>query len=181
MPMPLPPSVFDSAPRDNTSGEPVQPVLGADAAAVLRQFRVLFSAVRSHFQLIEKRTGLGGAQMWALSVLQRQPGIGVGELARAMDIHQSTASNLVRALTAKGLLTSTRAGEDRRLVQLTITPAALSLLSLAKGPVQGVLPEALGRMDADSLSRLHGDLGRLILLVGAGADSAAANKPLADM
>ena len=98
-----------------------------------------------------------------------------------MDIHQSTASNLVRALTAKGLLTSTRAGEDRRLVQLTITPAALSLLSLAKGPVQGVLPEALGRMDADSLSRLHGDLGRLILLVGAGADSAAANKPLADM
>lgn len=72
--------------------------IGADAARVLRRFRLVFNAVKTHFQQVEKRTGLGGAQLWALSIIRQRPDIGVGDLANAMDIHQSTASNLVRAL-----------------------------------------------------------------------------------
>ena len=70
---------------------------------MLRQFRVVFNAVRTHFQQVEKKVGIGGAQVWALSVIRRTPGAGVNSLAQAMNIHQSTASNLVRQLaTALG-------------------------------------------------------------------------------
>ena len=41
----------------------------AQSTRVLRQFRLIFSSVRRHFQLIEKSAGVGGAQIWALSLV----------------------------------------------------------------------------------------------------------------
>jgi DNA-binding MarR family transcriptional regulator len=155
--------------------------LSTQAQTVLRQFRVLFSAVRSHFAHIEKLTGVGGAQVWALSLVQSHPGMGVGELARAMDIHQSTASNLVKSLITRGLMSSARSGADRRAVQLSVTAQAGPLLNKVRGPIQGVLPDALERMDPAALHRLHQELQGLIALLGDEVDTSAANRPLADM
>ena len=84
------------------------PVDTADPAQVLRQFRVVFAEVRHHFQQIEKQVGIGGAQVWALSIIGQRPGLGMAELAAAMDVHQSTASNLVRQLLKRGLMRSDR-------------------------------------------------------------------------
>ncbi|HYR24709.1 MAG TPA: MarR family winged helix-turn-helix transcriptional regulator, partial [Aquabacterium sp.] len=92
----------------SVAGHPGEVELPHEAAAVLRQFRVVFNAVKTHFQRVESHSGLGGAQLWALSVVARQPGTEVGTLACAMDIHQSTASNLVRALSKKGLIGTSR-------------------------------------------------------------------------
>src|SRR4051812_17606978 len=76
----------------------------ARAIRVLRSFRLVFNAVKDHFRQVEKKTGVAGAQIWALGAVHQAPHIGVTELARAMDVHQSTASNLVRSLADKGLL-----------------------------------------------------------------------------
>ena len=91
-------------------------------AQVLRRFRVVFNTVRGHFQQVEKQAGVGGAQVWALSVIRDQPGIGMGGLAKSMDIHQSTASNLVKALQKKEMLSMTKAVVDRRNVELPSCP-----------------------------------------------------------
>lgn len=151
----------------------------ASPAQVLRRFRQVFNAVRSQFAQIEKRTGLGGAQLWALSIIQQRPGIGVGELARVMDVHQSTASNLVKVLVQRELLQVLRDGPDRRAVQLRLQPAAARLLRRAPGPAEGVLPQALQSLDAATLARLDGDLGQLITLLG--TDDRAANIPLSQL
>jgi DNA-binding transcriptional ArsR family regulator len=82
------------------------------AARVLRRFRLVFNAVKSHFRAVETKAGVSGAQLWALSVVRRQPGIGVGDLARAMDIHQSTASNLLRGLIDAGMVVAAREGTE---------------------------------------------------------------------
>lgn len=151
----------------------------ASPARVLRQFRVVFNAVKSHFQQVEKQVGLGGAQVWALSVVDAQPGIGVSELARAMDIHQTTASNLVKALVGRGLLAAQRAEDDRRAVRLHLLPPARDVLATAPGPFAGVLPEALAGLDPETLARLAEDLDRLIGQLR--ADPRAAGIPLADL
>ncbi len=164
------PSTRDAFPED-----PAQD----DAALVLRQFRQVLNAVKTHFQQVEKQSGLGGAQVWALSLLQQHPGIGVGELARAMDINPSTASNLVRLLTEKGMAEGRKEGIDRRAVQLHILPAGTRALRRAPGPFSGVLPEALKSLDPASLRRLRQDLGRLLVLLD--ADEAAARIPLGEM
>ena len=145
---------------------------------VLRQFRQVFNAVRTHFQQIEKKAGLGGAQLWALSLIEAQPGIGVGQLARAMDLHPSTSSNLVKALIEREYI-STRRGNDRRAVELEILPAGRKVLSRAPGPFNGVLPKALEGLDERTLMRMSKDLATLLAALD--ADERAAKLPLSDM
>jgi DNA-binding MarR family transcriptional regulator len=148
-------------------------------AQVLRRFRVVFNAVRTHFSQIEKQVGLGGAQVWALSVIKDNPGIGMGGIASHMDIHQSTASNLIKVLLIKELITVKKSAEDRRSVRLTILPAGKKILSKVSGPFEGVLPAALSSLAPDVLARMDGDLHQLIGLLN--ADEAAAEIPLAEI
>ena len=155
------------------------PAVNEAAARVLRRFRLVFNAVKTHFQQVEKKAGIGGAQLWALSVVRAAPGIGVNGLAQAMDIHQTTASNLVKALVAAELVAAEKKGPDRRAVQLHILPAGGRVLRKAPGPFAGVLPEALGRLDAKTLDRLDRDLA--LLLAELHADERAAGIPLAQM
>ncbi len=149
------------------------------AARVLRQFRIVFNAVKTHFRQVERDTGVGGAQLWALSAIERRPGIGVTELARELDIHQSTASNLVRTLSERGLVATAREGLDRRSVALRVLPAGQAVLGRAPQPFSGVLPDALASLDPSTLVRLEQDLGRLIDLLE--ADEASGKLPLAQL
>jgi DNA-binding MarR family transcriptional regulator len=149
------------------------------ATRVLRRFRLVFNAVKKHFQQVERKVGLGGAQVWAMSVIEHQPGIGVGGLAAAMDIHQTTASNLVKSLAAAGMVATARNGPDRRAVQLKLLPAGARVLRRAPGPFAGVLPDALGRLDATTLERLDADLSALLSVLH--ADERASGIPLAQM
>ncbi|HSH95031.1 MAG TPA: MarR family winged helix-turn-helix transcriptional regulator, partial [Roseimicrobium sp.] len=64
--------------------------------------------MRKHFRATEQRVGISGAHVWALSVVNEHPKIGVGALATVMDVHQSTASNLVRLLLAEDLVAAER-------------------------------------------------------------------------
>lgn len=133
---------------------------------MLRRFRVVFNAVKTHFRQVEAHAGVAGAQVWALHVIQQQPGIGVGGLARAMDIHQSTASNLLKPLLEKGMVGADREGADRRTVHLRISARGRAVLKNAPGPFTGVMPEALKKMDAATLARLDRDLSTLCQLLG---------------
>jgi hypothetical protein len=62
--------------QDTPRAESLQPPAGAEAdaadaaraekaARVLRRFRMVFNAVKTHFQQVEKQAGIGGAQVWA--------------------------------------------------------------------------------------------------------------------
>ena len=155
------------------------PLPAVTNAQVLRRFRVVFNTVRGHFQQVEKQAGVGGAQVWALSVIRDQPGIGMGGLAKSMDIHQSTASNLVKALQKKEMLSMTKAVVDRRNVELTILPAGLAVLAKVTGPFEGVLPEALGQLPPETLARMDRDLNELIQLLK--ADEKAGGIPLGQL
>lgn len=161
---------------DNTSS----PAPGAgDPAAqrVLRQFRIIFNAVKTHFRQVEHEAGVGGAQLWALAAIERAPGIGASALARALDVHQSTASNLVRGLVERGLVSAGREGADRRNLSLRLLPAGREVLARAPQPFAGVLPAALAGLDEPTLQRLEQDLARLIAALD--AEDGAAQVPLA--
>ncbi len=167
-----------TAPRDpqpDRTGDPNAP----GAARVLRQFRLIFNVIKTHFQQVEKKVGVGGAQVWALHVVHQRPGIGIHALARAIDVRQPTASNLVRSMVDQSLLQVRKEGPDRRAVQLHLLPRGLDVLQRAPGPFAGVLPQALENLDAETLARLERDLAELIGLLG--ANERGAGIPLAQM
>ncbi len=153
---------------------------GSDPAGrVLRQFRIVFNAVKLHFRQVESAAGVGGAQVWALSVIQARPGVGVSELGRAMDVHQSTASNLVKTLIERDMVRAVKDAADRRALGLHLTDAGAAVLQAAPAPFAGVLPDALAGLDAATLGRLEQDLDRLIGALA--ADRSSAGIPLAEL
>ena len=152
------------------------PVSDQASTRVLRQFRLVFNAVKTHFQQVEKKAGVGGAQVWALSVVRDRPGVGVNDLAQAMDIRQPTASNLVKSLVAQDLIQVRKDAPDRRAVQLHLLPAGAKVLQRVPGPFAGVLPQALDSLDEATLTRLEQDLTGLLAVLG--ADENAAGIPL---
>lgn len=129
---------------------------------VLRQFRVIFKSVRRHFQQIEKVVGISGSQLWAVSIIGEKPGINVTELAKAMSVHQTTASNLIDKLSELGFVTRERSNSDSRVVQLFISDLGKQRLDAAPGPFRGLLPDALGKLPYVTLVSLHNNLSELL-------------------
>lgn len=129
---------------------------------VLAQFRILFGSIRQHYQRVEQRSGVTGAQLWALAHVGRHPGARMGELARALAIHPSTASNLVRRLESLALVSRRRSGGDQRTVQLYLTGRGEQALKRAPQPLIGVLQQALSQLPARRLEVLGRHLADLI-------------------
>lgn len=168
--------------RAARASPPPQQAVGAPvrAADVLRQFRVIFRSVKKHFQVIERECGVGGSQLWALATIVENPGIRVTDLARALSIHQSTASNLVEQLVRLDLAVRERDELDQRVVRLSATARAGSLIAKAPQPLVGVLPDALSRLATADLERLHASLVGLLGEMRV-RDESAEGTPLADM
>ena len=129
---------------------------------MLEQFRIIFRSLRRHYQDVEKVTGVSGAQLWVLAHVAANPGCGVGALAQALAVHQSTASNLLRSLAARGLVARERRGADQRSVQLFATPKGQRVLRSAPRPRIGVLQQALSDLPPGRLARLYRELDALL-------------------
>ncbi|HEX6734916.1 MAG TPA: helix-turn-helix domain-containing protein [Azonexus sp.] len=161
------------------SHDPAQPS-SLLALEVLQQFRLIFGSLRQYFRLVEERCGMPGSQMWVLQEVERSPGLGIGELAGRMGIHQSTCSLLVDKLVAQGCLLKQRDGRDQRRVGLALAANGTAALAALPGPAEGILPAALATLPDVVLKTLHINLDELIRQLP-GRDDAAAGTPLAEL
>lgn len=140
---------------------PSEPEAGT-ALAVLRRFRVVLRSVNRHLDETRRRSGLPSAQLWALAQIAATPGLRVCDLANALAIHQSTASNLLEALARDGLIHRRRSASDARVVQLQVTARGRRVMARAPRPLQGLLITALQRLTPAQLRRLDAALEPLI-------------------
>jgi len=165
-----------SAKKANQRGNQLTP----GVVAVLMQFRELFKISAQHFQHIEADLGVSGSQLWAMSELQAKPGMKISELASALSIHLSTASNLLDKLEKTKLIRRERADVDQRVVRVYLTEEGNAIVDKAPKPVHGIIPEALSNLPAETLDRMHVDLETLLQTIGV-RDRSAALTPLAEL
>lgn len=132
---------------------------------VLKQFRVLLSSIKRHYQWVEQESGVSGAQLWAMAEIGKAPRIKVSDLARKLAVHLSTVSNMLRRLEALALVKRLRIGADQRMVLLQLTAKGRKILRLAPRPQVGVLQQVLAELPRHRLDSLHADLGEVIRLM----------------
>ena len=147
---------------------------------VLKKFRLIYGSVRQHFRAVEQTCGVSGSQLWILQEVANAPGIGISELAERLSIHQSTCSQLVEKLVARGLIIKERSVEDQRRVGLNLTKTTKELLANAPGPAEGILPNALMALPEEVLKALDDSLAEVIGQLR-NRDDKFADKPLADL
>ncbi len=143
------------------------------ALETLKLFRVIFKSANRHFHDIEKVAGVGGASLWALAEIAENEKLTVSGLARAMSVHQSTASNLMEKLEADQYVVRTRSVEDRRVVHLSLSEHGKAVLAKAPPPHRGILPDALMRFDNDALKSLNHLLTKLVASMERRQDNSA--------
>ena len=132
---------------------------------VLKQFRVLLRSIKRHYQWVEDECGLSGAQVWAMAEIADAPGIKVSDLAKALGVHLSTASNMLRRLEELALVKRMRIGEDHRVVQLQVSAKGARVLQRAPRPLVGILQQALLELPQSRVDTLYADLGEVIRLM----------------
>ncbi len=130
-------------------------------------------------QNIDRGHGLSGSQLWALWHISAQPRMRVSDLAVAMHIHHSTASNLLDKLELKGLICRERQVIDSRVVCLSLTPAGATQVKGIPGPLDGRLRNALQALPKTMLANLHQGISRVLeeMLPPASTDPVHQNLP----
>jgi DNA-binding MarR family transcriptional regulator len=173
-----------AAPRVSRASEGTRPRKAVDKRRasmllVVKQFRAVVQAMRRHYRYVERKCGVSGAHVWALAEIAEAPGIKVSDLARALAVHQSTASNLVDKLEQAGLLLRQRHRDDWRVVRLNVTAAGQRLLDRAPRPLPGPLQDALLHLPVSRLTALETDLAALLREMH--ADAGASTTLLAEV
>jgi DNA-binding MarR family transcriptional regulator len=122
----------------------------------------LVRVVETGMQNIDRSHGLSGSQLWAVWHISAQPGLRVSELAEAMLIHHSTASNLLDKLETKQLIRRERQQADSRVVCLHLTAQGNALVKDIPGPLQGRLRGALQSLSPDQRAGLCEAITRIL-------------------
>jgi DNA-binding MarR family transcriptional regulator len=128
----------------------------------------VFSAAVSG--LLEAQVGEAGldlalSQVRMLALIDRLPNCGIGDLADYMGVSSAATSRSVERLVRRGMVTRSTAGEDRRAVDLAVTPAGRSALKQYQASVRGALDELTGSLDAEKVHEAIALLDQLSLVM----------------
>ncbi|WP_291993381.1 MarR family transcriptional regulator [Candidatus Accumulibacter sp. ACC003] len=145
-------------------GQQDGPAAGADDA--FGKLLQLVRSVQNGMQNIDDTHGLSGSQLWALWQISARPGLRVSQLASALHIRPSTASNLLDKLEARQLVRRERRDTDNRVVRLHLTDEGAEVIKDIPGPMQGQLRGALGKMPPPVLGNLRQGMASLLELMG---------------
>jgi DNA-binding MarR family transcriptional regulator len=122
---------------------PEQPGAGlADTIGRLRR------ALRRGARAADPGNELSVAQLELLASLAEHPGVRPGQLAALLRVRANTVTTLVNALVARELIVRGPAGEDRRVVALTVTEKGLRAVTAWQATNGAVLNLALSALTA---------------------------------
>jgi len=122
-------------------------------------------ALRESSRASERQLGVSGAQLFVLQALAKNRAenraLSLNGLAERTHTHQSTVSVVVKRLVLQQLVQSRPAAEDRRKLELELTPRGLALLRRAPAAAQDRLVAGLQALSARERASLTASLGKL--------------------
>ena len=134
--------------------------------SVLDGIRHIVRTLREASRGAERTVGLSAAQLFVLQRLAGARTLSVNELAARTLTHQSSVSVVVTKLARSGLVERTRAGDDARRVEVSLTDAGRAVLARAPAATQDRLIAALALIGRPARARLAHDLGLLVEAMG---------------
>lgn len=157
-----------SRPRRKTDGGTHQ----IDVSRVVDSLRRIVRALHVSHRVAEQRWRVSAAQLLVLQRLTEAPTLSVNELAERTFTHQSTVSVVVTRLVRRGLVARTRADDDARRAELSLTVAGRTLLNRAMTAAQTQLMDVLEAMPATQLRRIGKSLRDIVDALGVSGEPA---------
>lgn len=144
-----------------------------DIEPVFNALRRLVHTLHSASRDTERRMGVTGAQLFVLTQLRLSPSLSINALAERTMTHQSTVSVVVRRLVDRKLVRKIRSTDDRRRVELTLSPAGTALLRRAPEVMQLRLVSAIEELTPGDRDVLARSVAHIVTSLGGDADAPA--------
>jgi DNA-binding MarR family transcriptional regulator len=158
---------------------PPRPTGGGAAAdrgapdALLDALRAVSRELRMAEREAEQRIGLPPAQVHVVRQLGERPAASLAELAERTHTDPSSASIVVQRLVERGLVARTPAADDRRRIELTLTPGGRALLRRVPASSDDRLAEAVAALGSTRAAALTRSLEHFARALRESADDAA--------
>lgn len=129
---------------------------------IILSLRVISQYMLRYSKYLEKEYGLSSSQLSAMWAIKESEKLRVSDIAKALSIHLSTASNMLDKIEKKKFIKRVREGRDSRAVYIRLTRRGENLLLGAPHPTQGKLATALRTMTEREVNALTKNLSKLI-------------------
>ena len=135
-------------------------------AGIIDDIRRIFYALAEEARKTEHETGLTGAQLWVIKLLDEASPMNVTELARRMSLHPATMVGLLDRLETKGLIQRTRSENDRRVVHVMITAQGLELVRNSSEVEQRLLVDGLEPLAENKVRTISIGVDQIVRILG---------------
>jgi len=135
--------------------------------AVIDNLRRVFQAINEYSRNAEKTTGLTGPQLWAIKLLVNEASLRVSEVARRMFLHPATVVGILDRLETKELVTRIRSKEDRRVVDVKLTPLGKEVVANSPEVAQVMLLKGLDALTDEQFSCVAAAMEQVVRILGA--------------
>lgn len=99
---------------------------------IIELFRVIQKAFREHFIEQSRQYGLTSPQLHVIMIVKNNPGITLSDLSENLCLSQSTVSGIVNRLVAQGIIHREIPTDNRRTVNLSLSPEFIKNNDLLK-------------------------------------------------
>jgi len=136
-------------------------------ADIFDNLRRVYQVINEQSKKAKKQTGITGPQLWAIKMIAESSPVQVSELAHRMYLNPATVVGILNRLEGKGLVLRVRVRDDRRIVDVNLTPEGKALVTRAPEVAQGLLAAGLEVLPAARLTDIASSLDELVHILGA--------------
>lgn len=148
---------------------------------ILRALRRIIQAVDIHSRKLSSQYQITGPQLVTLLCVTENGPMTTSEIGRHVHLSNSTVVGILDRLEAKELVKRERSTKDRRLVHVSATESAMSLVQSAPSPLQDVFAKALDKLPELEQTAIALSLERIVELMEARGIDAAPILELGEM
>ena len=133
---------------------------------ILNSIRQLVRALRRFDREAQTKHGISAAQVYVLHTLKDEEGLSLNDLAERTATDQSSASVVVQRLVDAGFVTRTLREDDRRHVELRLTPQGRAAVRRSPPPAQQKILAAASTMSARERKAFARSLEEFVAAMG---------------
>lgn len=144
---------------------PPSPDLAIDTHQLAEDIWPVLVHLRRQMRSVIADNGISPLQALVLVEILKNPGIGVGDLARRENVRSPTISGHVKALEAAGMLARTAPDpNDRRRVGLVVTDQGRAVVEALRRQKMNWLEQQLAKLSSDDRQAIAKAIGALTRL-----------------
>lgn len=107
------------------------------------------------------KAGVSMAHVHVMWLLEHHGDLQMTRLAEMLDVSMSSATGIVDRMEERGLIERARVADDRRVVEVRLTPSGVQALETIEAIKQDRLRDILGRLDTAELAGVAGALAAI--------------------